>query len=315
MNLINCSGCGNETDNIAYIYLCHNNPELLGRVANALKYGDDAIFVHVDNKVDIDPFIASANVHTNVHFNLNRIDNYWGGFNSIIATMETIRLALNYGKYSRFVLLQGQDYPLFSPKEIHNFFLNNELEYCQAEDITMSIDKKDYMKWAGYWFTDFKSKSFVAKAICVAVSRFNRLGIKYRTGIFKYNGKKWHVYKGWAQFALTEACVKYVLDTYDNNKKFNRFIKHRFPPDEIYIHTIIHNSKYKEKLSKNLIRRRNGELTTLNLTYFEYPVSVTVFTERTDYEWLKKTGCLFVRKVNSSSKELLDEIDANITEK
>ena len=50
----------------------------------------------------------------------------------------------------------------------------------------------------------------------------------------------------------------------------------------------------------------------INLTYFEYPVYIIVFKDKEDYEWLKKTGCLFVRKLNSSSTELLDEIDSHI---
>ena len=89
-------------------------------------------------------------------------------------------------------------------------------------------------------------------------------------------------------------------------------MKHRFPPDEIYIHTIIHNSPFKHKVSKNVIVNRSGAKTLLNLTYFEYPNFVTVFTDKDDYQWLKNTGCLFVRKVNSNSYNLINEIDKNI---
>lgn len=299
--------------NIAYLYLCHNNSELLGRVARVLKYKDDAIFVHVDKKVDIAPFVESTQGCSNVHF-VERVENYWGGFNSIVATMELIREALKTGNYSRFVLLQGQDYPLFSPAEIHEFFDGNDTEYCKAQDITVSKDKKDYMKWAGYWDMDGKTKNIFDKGFRFVLSKVNQLGIKYRFGVFHNRGKKWHVFKGWAQFALTEACAKYVLSVYDNNPKFNRYMKHRFPPDEIYIHTIVHNSSFKDKVSNDVITRRNGEKTLLNLTYFEYPVNVTVFTEATDYQWLKNTGCLFVRKVNTASNNLLDEIDKNIIE-
>lgn len=292
--------------------MCHNNPALLGRAAKSLEYNDDAIFVHVDNKVDITPFTKAAENCSNVHFIENRIDNYWGGFNSIVATMELIRFALNTGTYSRFVLLQGQDYPLYSPKEIHEFFDNSDIEYCKAEDITVSKDKREYMKCAGFWFQDGYFKNFFDRLLRGVFARINRLGVRYRSSIFENEGEKWHIYKGWAQFALTDSCVKYVLSVYDNNKKFNRYMKHRFPPDEIYFHTVIHNSPFKDKVSKDVIVRRSGEKTLLNLTYFEYPVLVTVFTDRSDYEWLKKTGCLFVRKVNETSSELLDEIDRNI---
>ncbi len=301
-----------KTNNIAYIYLCHNNPELLVRVAQVLKYGNDAIFVHVDNKVDIAPFVEHAKNCSNVHFIKKRIDNYWGGFNSVIATIELMRMALSFGDYSRFVLLQGQDYPLISPKGIHTFFDGNDIEYCKAKDVTISSNKKDYMTCCGYWYFDCDRQKIINNGIRFILSRINQLGIKYRSGVFHNSGDKWHVFKGWAQFALTKSCVKHIIDIYDSNHKYNKFMKHRFPPDEIYFHTIIHNSKFKDKVSDRIIVNRSGEKTLLNLTYFEYPVYVTVFTEKSDYQWLKNTGCLFVRKVNSSSVDLLNEIDENI---
>lgn len=298
---------------IAYIYLCHNNPELLGRVANVLKYKKDIIFVHVDRKVDIKPFVEACAECQNVYFVPNRIDNYWGGFNSVIATIETIKSALNLDKYTRFVLLQGQDYPLFSPKEIHRFFERNiNIEYCKAKNITISPQKRDYIKWSGYWLMDIPNGVFF-KIIRAIVARFNCLGIKYRSGIFKYQKEKWNVYHGWAQFCLTRECIEHIINIYENCPRYNKFMKHRFPPDELYFHTIIYNSKFKKNVSQDVIIRRDGEKTLLNCTYFEYPQYVTVFNEKTDYEWLKKTGCLFVRKVNTEmSKDLLDEIDRNI---
>ncbi len=303
----------NKQTNIAYLYLCHNNYNLLKRVSNALLYGKDKIFVHVDKKVDIEPFINATKDCKNIYFIKNRINNYWGGFNSITATMELIRTALKYGNFSRFVLLQGQDYPLVSASEMHFYFdKNKDVEFCKAKDITVSKNKGDYMKWAGFWYMDSNKNNIFIKFIRFLLGRINALGVKYRSGIFSNNNDKWHIYKGWAQFSLTRDCVEHILYVYDNNERFNRYMKHRFPPDEIYIHTIVYNSKFKNNISKNDIIRRDGSKTLLNLTYFEYPKTVTIFTKVEDYQWLKNTGCLFVRKVNENSKDLLDEIDKNI---
>ena len=90
-----------------------------------MQYEKDGFFIHVDNKQDITPFREACNGIENVYFVEERIDNYWGGYNSIIATMRTIKLALSTNDYDRFVLLQGQDYPLYSPAETHNFFESN----------------------------------------------------------------------------------------------------------------------------------------------------------------------------------------------
>lgn len=297
---------------IAYICLCHTDPIFVARVAKTLQNKEDGFFIHVDKKVDIGPFVTACNGLGNVHFVEERVKNYWGGYNSIIATMLTMKFALLTDDYDRYVLLQGQDYPLCSPQEIHDFFeKNHDIEFCKAKNISKSKNKKDYMKCCGLWLMDGKP-NFIQKCIRFAFHKFNSFGIKYRSATFKNRREKWDIYHGWAQFALTADCVKYVLNVFENNQKYNNYMKHRFPPDEIYIHTIIQNSPFSEKVSKDIIVRRSGEETLLNLTYFEYPVYVTVFTDRNDYQWLKNTGCLFVRKVNSSSIDLLDELDKHI---
>lgn len=235
-----------------------------------------------------------------------------GGYNSIIATMRTIQLAMSTDDYDRFILLQGQDYPLYAPKEIHDFFeVHIDTEFCKAKNISFSANKKDYMKCCGLWLMDMRP-SFPLKYIRALLHRFNTIGIKYRLPTFKENKESWSIYHGWAQFALTRDCIKYILNVYENNLRYNKYMKYRFPPDEIYIHTIIHNSPFKDKVPNDVIIRRSGEETLLNLTYFEYPVYVTVFTDKDDYQWLRTTGCLFVRKVNSTSSDLLDEIDRHI---
>lgn len=297
---------------IAYICLCHTDPEFVARTARTLKYESDGFFIHVDNKQDIAPFTKACEGLENVHFVEDRIDNYWGGYNSIIATMRTVKLALSTDDYDRFVLLQGQDYPLYSPREIHEFFAAHaDVEYCKAKNVSASKNKKDYMRCCGFWLMDMKP-SFPMKYVRALLHRFNTLGIKYRSVRFKTDTEVWDVHHGWAQFALTRDCIKYVLDVYENNAAYNSYMKHRFPPDEIYIPTIIHNSAFKDKVSSDVIRLRTGEETMINLTYFEYPVYIIVFKDKDDYQWLRKTGCLFVRKVNSGSGELLDEIDSHI---
>lgn len=297
---------------IAYICLCHTDPIFVARTAKTLQYEKDGFFIHVDNKQDITPFTEACDGIDNIYFVKERIDNYWGGYNSIIATMRTIQLALSTDDYDRFILLQGQDYPLYSPKEIHNFFETHiDTEFCKAKNISISANKKDYMKCCGLWLMDMRP-SFPLKYIRALLHRFNTIGIKYRLPTFKKNKETWSIYHGWAQFALTRDCIKYILNVYENNLPYNKYMKYRFPPDEIYIHTIIHNSPFKEKVPNDVIIRRSGEETLLNLTYFEYPVYVTVFTDKDDYQWLRATGCLFVRKVNSTSSDLLDEIDRHI---
>ena len=237
-----------------------------------------------------------------------------GGYNSIIATMKAVQLAFDTDQFERFILIQGADYPLYSPAIIHDFFERHASdEFCKCRNISEASQKKDYMKWAGFYCNDVSKRNIPAYIFSRVLNRFNMFGLKYRKSYFiNDNGNKWHIFHGWAHFALTKDCMQYIYEVYKNDFRFNNFMKHRFPPDEIYIQTIVANSSFASRISEYKIKNRNtGKESNLNLTYFEYPKFVTYFTQPDELAALKKTGALFVRKVNSKTSEsLLNRIDA-----
>lgn len=232
--------------------------------------------------------------------------------------MDLFRAALDdVNNFDRIALLQGKDYPLCSPQYIHTFFDSRKAEeFCKAKNISKSTDPHDYMKCCGYWSLDGR-KNIIQKVARRFFSFLNtKVKIKYRKSYFAFSKSRWDIYKGWAQVALTRTCVEYVLRTYDNLPQYNNYMRHRFPPDEIYIHTIIYNSPFKNNISDYSLIPRNGAewfSDQLNLTYFEYPLTVTIFKNADDYKDLLATNALFFRKVTlSNSIKLLDEIDKNM---
>ena len=174
------------------------------------------------------------------------------------------------------------------------------------------------MKCCGYWCMDNNiSASICNRAIRIFLAILNtKIKIKYRRSYFCQDDSKWDVYTGWAQVALTAKCAEYVLSVYDNNGKYNKFMSHRFPPDEIYIHTILYNSHFASKISEFLLQPRENALwrsEDLNLTYFEYPNSVTIFTDENMCFELRQTKALFFRKATlPESAKLLDKMDMEI---
>ncbi len=272
----------------------------------------------MDRKSDIALFQKATEGLSNVVFIDYRIENYWGGFHSVKATMEALRAALSGHTvvYHRFVLLQGKDYPLHSPEYIHDFFLaHSEEEFCKARNISLSQYPKEYMKCCGYWWMD--GKGMLHKLIKKFFAGCNLiLKIKFKKPYVSQKKEKWDIYAGWAQFSLTRECVAYLLDMYDNNSCYNKYMMHCYTPDEIYIHTLLYNSQFSSRITNYCLTPRENarwKSELLNLTYFEYPVVVDVFTDENEYEKLKKTGALFVRKVKAEeSTSLLKKIDKGI---
>lgn len=246
-----------------------------------------------------------------VHFCAYRYPVNWGGFNSVLATLELMRSAFNDNQYDYFVILQGLEYPIKSNREIEQFFNENYgTEFIKAQDISHTTDKNQTFKFHLNYDND--NLSFVRKPKQALFRKMYMLGFPLK---FKENycstakGDKLTVYQGCAQFAVTKNLVEYILDFANKNNLFNYYFKKVFAPDESYFHTIIYNSQYKLKTPYKGPSKGKDLVDFENLTYFEYPKLVRAFKHKSEYSELSKRDFIFFKKANSESVELLDYID------
>lgn len=305
---------------IAYLLLCHIDPEHIARLANKLTNDTmDEVFVHVDGKSNIEPFSEVLKGNTQVHVLEDRVDIYWGGYSSVEATIKLFRAALSSGEFDRFVILQGLDYPIKSNKEIHAFFEENmDKEFIRAQNISDCSNPKEIHKYSLYWYLDKPKKKAARVRRWIINTINNRFFLKkWIIPHFKKNyvkdrtGRKMKIYQGSAQFGATRQLAEYIVNFYDENEGFNRYFRSMYAPDEAYFHTIVYNSPFIEHTpDKKADTRPNLSVIELkNLTYFEYPVYVMLFTQKSDWPKLRDSGFLYFRKASSESKELLDYID------
>ncbi len=117
------------------------------------------------------------------------------------------------------------------------------------------------------------------------------------------------IHQGCAQFGLTADLVRYIVKFHDENPEFNKYFKSVYAVDESYFHTIVYNSDFVKNTPDGKAVTRPHLTDFENLTYFEYPVTVTLFTKIEDWPKLRDSGFLYFRKASSESKELLDYID------
>lgn len=299
---------------IAYLILCHTDPKHIGRLAEKLTKGtNNEVFAHVDKKSDILPFKQELKRLGQVaHVLEKRTSVFWGGNSAIEATVSLMREAVRVGDFDRFVLLQGLEYPIKSNKEIDEFFEHNKkTEFILAQNISDSTNPKEVHKYSLYWFLD--SQNLLARILHVMNSR---LFLKYNwIPRFKKNyvkdkfGHHMKIYQGCAQFGLTADMVRYIVQFHDENPKFNKYFKSMYAVDESYFHTIVYNSHFVKNTPDGKAVTRPHLTDFENLTYFEYPVTVTLFTKIEDWPRLRDSGFLYFRKASSESKELLDYID------
>ena len=134
---------------IAYLILCHKDPEFVQRTAKKLTNGtENHVFIHVDKKVSAEPFDICAFDKSCIHLLETRFPIYWGGYGAISATIALFQAAASIQKFDRYVLLQGTDYPIRSNQEIDDFFsLYPETEFIKAVSETQAQNNSDREKY------------------------------------------------------------------------------------------------------------------------------------------------------------------------
>lgn len=309
---------------IAYLVLSHIDANHIQRLALKLtKDTRDSVFIHVDLKSDIKPFEQKLNSIPRVHLLSNRVNVHWGGYSSIEATINLLKEALLKDKqekkngeegYDYFVILQGLEYPIRNNIEIHSFFENNNgKEFIKAQNISLSYDPNSIHKYRFYWYLDNNGNVLITALHLLNTFFLKKLKIipKLKKSYTQNNKKeKMDLYQGCAQFGITKILAEYIVEFNENNQKFNNYFKTVYAPDESYFHTIVYNSPFIKNTIDGCAVTRDKLTDFSNLTYFEYPSTVRLFTKKEDWQILSQTNFLFVRKVSSASFELLDYIDS-----
>lgn len=305
--------------NIAFLNLCHCDPPLVARAARRLTQCDCFdMYIHVDAKQELDPFLDELKGNDRVYFVPRRHRVYWGGFNAVLATLELLEMALaSPREYEYFCLMQNLDYPIKSNAYIEDYFMTRKgTEFIRACNISETKDWHFARKYRLHYQrdSDFYTRPHGRSALLLhkagqAAKSLSTIGFD---GIIKEGAERYPIYYGAAQWAVTRACARYILDFSRMHTRFHQVMKRVQFPDEEYFQTIVHNSPFRECCSRYDEPEQRWLVNWRNLHYFEYPGEITVFGEG-DYPRLMPREELFIRKVRTeASSALLDRIDAAI---
>jgi len=301
---------------IAFLELCHTDPAVVARVADRLTENKNFdVYVHLDAKVDIAPFEAALSRNSRVFLVRNRKKVYWGGYNAIEATIELLKAALDSNReYDYFMLLQNLDYPIRSNEYIENFFEQNAgKEFIRGCRIAKSKDWHYARKYRLYNKRDddfyISDKSTLKRYLRYLRMLLCSVTTIHFNGVIKENGRIFEIYYGAAQWAVTQACARFMVKFAEDHPAFNKKMMHVQFPDEEYFHTIVHNSAFKYRCVRYDEPEKRWLVNWRNLHYFEYPREITVFAEG-DFDKIMQQDALFVRKVKTGiSDRLMDMID------
>lgn len=281
----------------AYLIIAHNDFYILEKLLLLLDDKNNDIYVHIDKKVKDFAFDYYKNLikKSNIYFT-ERIDVRWASFSQIECELLLLKEATK-NKYDYYHLLSGVDLPLTSQDKIHEFFQNNNgKEFVHFSCINeIPEDILGRVKYYHLFVRKIRNSKIYSKISTLLLKLEEKMRINRVNDVkkeFRY-GSNW--------FSITDSLANYVLENEDFIKKT---FKYTSCCDEIFLQTIVYNSKYFDNLYFN-----QGNSCKANQRYIDWTRGEPYTFKTTDYDELIKSDMLFARKFSTKvDKEIVDKI-------
>lgn len=274
----------------AYLIMAHGNYTQLGKLVSVLDDERNDIYIHIDKKTkNFNEKIISVS-NSNIKF-VKPINVNWGGDSQIKCELSLLEAAVKSDvNYSRYHLLSGVCLPIKSQDYIHNFFENNNGEYIRFDLRPISL-YEDRVKYY-YPFQNMIGKN---KGHLVALLDYSQsILVKIQKLIKLDRRKSLKIYKGVNWFSITDELAQFVLKKKEFIKKHFRYT---LCADEMFLHTIVQNSPYKDNIVNDSLR------------YIDWERGNPYIFTREDYEKLIQSQDLFARKFDENrDSDIIDTI-------
>ena len=211
---------------IAYLILVHRYPCQFKRLFRAIFHPANYYLVHVDKRAgvglqtEIQDFLSSfANASL-----LKSQSILWGGYSMVDAELRGIEELLKISsEWEFFINLSGQDFPLKSQTHIQDF-LSCNIGNDFIKVANQSKIRPDTLYRIENYYIEFSN-------------RILRTPMKrpYLRGVTPYIGNQWMI--------MSRKSCEFVCYS-SEVKRFKRFYRHTFIPDEGFFQTVIMNTNY-----------------------------------------------------------------------
>lgn len=287
----------------AYLIIAHNEFNILEKTIELLDDERNDIYIHIDKKVknfDFDKFKNIAK-KSKIYFT-KRTDVRWGTHKQIYCELLMLDEATKRGQYEYYHLISGVDFPIATQDEIHKFFAKNKgkefLHYASHSSITEG--KLDRIRYHHLFGDNLrvanKIKVKIAQKLHSIALRIQKL-IKYD----RIKNKKIEFRSGANWFSITDELARYVVS---KQKEIKKDYKNSYCADEVFLQTIVYNSKFYDKLWKKI---DDDHSTAKRCIDWNRGGPYTWKLE--DYDEIMSSGNFFVRKVTTKdSEELIEKI-------
>lgn len=282
---------------MAYVVLCHKSPQQINLLIDRLTDEHVEFFLHVDKKSGIEEQIIHRE---DIHFVEQPVDVQWGHYGQIECILKCFELIRASGNYNYVHIISGQDLPLASNKVIADFFKEHEGQEFVKH---LQLPNEAEMWGCLYRVSVYYPRFLVSRAKAVSEIRNRYINLVMSVPWLKRSLKDLPeaLYKGSNWMSLTGGCMQYILEFIAEHPGYVRLFRNSFCGDEIFFHSIILNSKYKDNVINEIKRYTDWD------TGPEFPRTLRAG----DYERIREqgAGCFWGRKFDLDvDKEIISDI-------
>ena len=280
---------------IAYILLCHKDPDGIIAQAERLTAAGDCIAIHFDARSmrdDYDKIRAALAANPSVTFASRRIKCGWGGWSLVQATLNTVEAALQaFPRATHFYMLSGDCMPTKTAEYAQRFLDRAEMDYIESFDFFSSdwikTGIRDERLIYRHWFNERTHKWWFYTSM--NLQRRLKLARKVPPDIQMQIGSQW--------WCLRRRTMEWVVDFCRKRRDVMRFFRTTWIPDETFFQTIV----------RHLVPEHEISARTLTFLMFsDYGMPVSFYDDH--YDLLVSQDYLFARKISPDAKELKDRL-------
>ena len=276
---------------IAYILLCHKDPEAVIAQATRLTAAGDFISIHFDARASSEHFRKITDAlsdNSKVTFAARRVRCGWGEWSLVEASLEAIRAAeAAFEQATHFYMLSGDCMAIKTADYAHDFLDRDEADHIESFDFLESDWIKTGLKEERliyrHYFNERRHKKWF----------YWSFGLQRRLGLARSVPADLQIMIGSQWWCLRRQTIEAILDFIAQRKDVVRFFRTTWIPDETFFQTLV-----RHLVPETEIRTR----TLTFLMFSDYGMPVTFYNDH--YDLLLAQDFLFARKISPEALEL-----------
>ena len=282
---------------IAFILLCHKDPDAIIRQAQMLTAAGDYMAIHFDASAKPSHFAQIKGAladNPNVTFANKRIKCGWGEWSLVQASLNAVEAAVDqFPRATHFYMLSGDCMAVKSAKYAHEFLDSADVDYIESFDYFESDWIKTGMKEERLIYRHWFNERTQPKRFYGAFNLQRKLGLtrEIPSDIQVQIGSQW--------WCLRRRTIEWIIDFTRQRKDVMRFFRTTWIPDETFFQTLVRHLIPDDEI-------KNRTLTFLMFT--DYGMPVTFYNDH--YDLLLSQDYLFARKISAEALELKKRLGA-----